>query len=85
MGFVDLPIATWLMLNSPVPPRRFMKMGMGVLAGIHKLASALMLLPNPLDCMKTAAFGLQHRIQQRCRWPPLLLYMKQDEKMGQPL
>ena len=56
MGFVDLPIATWLMLNSPMPPRRFMKMGMGVLAGIHKLASALMLLPNPLDCMKTAAF-----------------------------
>ena len=30
-------------------------MGMGVLAGMHRLARALTLLPNPLDCMNTAA------------------------------
>ena len=30
-------------------------MGMGVRDGIHRLATALTLLPNPLDCMNTAA------------------------------
>ena len=29
---------------------------MGVRAGMHRLAMALMLLPNPLDCMNTAEF-----------------------------
>ena len=54
IGLVVRPMATWAILNSPGPPRRFMNSGMGVRQGKHRLARALTELPNPLDCMNTA-------------------------------
>ena len=43
IGFVERPIVTCAILNSPISPLKLINIGIGILAGMFRLAKALLI------------------------------------------